>query len=65
VVWAPDRPAALSRAHRALSEFELEGVATTRELAMDILKSEPFTSGVYTTNFLSEAVAHLPVLAET
>jgi acetyl-CoA carboxylase, biotin carboxylase subunit len=65
VVWAPDRPAALSRAHRALSEFELEGVPTTRKLAMDILKSEPFTSGAYTTNFLSDAAVHLPVLTET
>ena len=45
IVWAEDRPAAVRRARRALTEFELEGVPTTRELAIDILESEPFTSG--------------------
>ena len=63
IVWAEDRPAALSRARRALTEFELEGVPTTRDLAFDILESEPFTTGRYTTAFLSEAGAALPTLA--
>ncbi len=55
IVWAEDRPAAVRRARRALTEFELEGVPTTRELAIDILESEPFTSGDYTTEFIAEA----------
>ena len=55
VVWADDRPAAVRRARRALTEFELHGVPTTRELAMDILESESFTSGTYTTSFIAEA----------
>ena len=55
LVWAEDRPAALARARRALSEFELDGVPTTRELAVDILESEDFKSGRYTTAFLAEA----------
>jgi len=55
LVWAEDRPAAVRRARRALTEFELEGVPTTRELAIDILESEPFTSGSYTTGFIAEA----------
>jgi len=55
LVWAEDRPAALARARRALSEFELDGVPTTRDLAVDILESEDFTSGRYTTAFLAEA----------
>ena len=63
IVWAEDRPAALRRARRALTEFELEGVPTTRDLAADILESEPFTTGRYTTAFLSEAGAALPALA--
>jgi acetyl-CoA carboxylase biotin carboxylase subunit len=54
IVWAEDRPAAIARARRALSEFELEGVPTTRGLAMEILESEGFTSGRYTTSFLGE-----------
>ena len=63
LVWAEDRPAAVRRARRALTEFELEGVPTTRELAIDILKSEPFTSGLYTTAFIAEAGPSLPSLA--
>jgi acetyl-CoA carboxylase, biotin carboxylase subunit len=55
IVWAEDRPAALARARRALSEFELDGVPTTRDLAVDILESEDFKSGRYTTAFLAEA----------
>jgi acetyl-CoA carboxylase biotin carboxylase subunit len=62
IVWGEDRPAALRRARRALTEFELEGVPTTRELAMDILESEPFTSGAYTTAFIAEAGSSLPSL---
>jgi acetyl-CoA carboxylase biotin carboxylase subunit len=53
IVGAEDRPAAIARARRALSEFELEGVPTTRALAMDILETESFASGTYTTSFLA------------
>jgi acetyl-CoA carboxylase, biotin carboxylase subunit len=54
IVWDEDRPAAIARARRALSEFELEGVPTTRGLASDILESESFLSGRYTTAFLGD-----------
>jgi acetyl-CoA carboxylase biotin carboxylase subunit len=63
IVWAEDREGAIRRARRALTEFELDGVPTTRELAIDILESEPFTSGRYTTGFLAEAGASLGALA--
>jgi acetyl-CoA carboxylase biotin carboxylase subunit len=59
VVWAEDRPAALARAARALSEFELEGVPTTRTLAMEIIETESFASGAYTTAFLADAADSL------
>ena len=62
IVWAEDRPAALRRAVRALTEFKLEGVPTTRELAIDILESDEFASGDYTTAFLGEAGASLAAL---
>jgi acetyl-CoA carboxylase, biotin carboxylase subunit len=55
IVWAEDRPATIARARRALSEFELEGVPTTRPLAMEIAHSESFTSGAYSTSFLGDA----------
>jgi acetyl-CoA carboxylase biotin carboxylase subunit len=63
IVWGEDRPAAVRRARRALTEFELEGVPTTRELALDILESEPFASGRYTTAFIAETGATLRSLA--
>jgi acetyl-CoA carboxylase biotin carboxylase subunit len=62
IVWAENRPAALARAERALSEWELEGVPTTRELALDIVRSAEFASGRYTTAFLTEAADELPAL---
>jgi len=55
IIWAENRPAAIARARRALSELELEGVPTTRALAMDIIETEGFASGDYTTAFLAEA----------
>jgi acetyl-CoA carboxylase, biotin carboxylase subunit len=63
IVWDETRPEAIDRALRALGELQLEGVPTTRELAMDILRSEEFASGRYSTGFLGEAGARLPALA--
>ncbi len=63
VVWAEDRPAAIARAVRALEELELEGVPTTRGLALDILRSAAFGAGAYSTSFLEEMEERLPALA--
>jgi acetyl-CoA carboxylase biotin carboxylase subunit len=59
IVWAEDRPAALARAHRALTELELDGVPTTRNLGLAILESPAFQSGEYTTGFIAESAAAL------
>ncbi len=53
VVWAEDRPHAISRALRALSEFDVEGIPTTASTAVEVLKSEEFRSGDYSTDFLA------------
>jgi acetyl-CoA carboxylase, biotin carboxylase subunit len=63
VVWAEDRPAAIARCVRALAEMELGGVPTTRELALDILRSAEFAGGDYSTSFLEEMEGRLPALA--
>ena len=63
VVWAETRDAAIARGIRALGELELEGVPTTRELALDILRSDAFVSGDYSTGFLAEMQGSLPSLA--
>jgi acetyl-CoA carboxylase, biotin carboxylase subunit len=62
-VWDQTRPLALARAIRALQELEVEGVPTTRELALDILRSEPFASGEYSTSTLAELEGRVPSLA--
>jgi acetyl-CoA carboxylase biotin carboxylase subunit len=60
VVWDNDRPAAIARAERALGETTVVGVPTTRDLALEVLASEPFRSGDYSTSTL-DALRVVPV----
>jgi acetyl-CoA carboxylase biotin carboxylase subunit len=62
IVWDADRPAAIERTLRALDELDLRGVATTRDVARDVLSSVEFRSGDYHTGFLAEAEGRLPAL---
>ena len=55
VVWDEDRDSAIERSLRALGELELRGVPTTREAALEILASDAFRSGRYSTSFLDDA----------
>jgi acetyl-CoA carboxylase biotin carboxylase subunit len=63
IVKDGNRRLAIGRALRALSEFEIVGVPTTRDVLAEILDSEEFRSGDYSTSFLEEAGARLPALA--
>ncbi len=47
----------------ALSELELEGIATTRELALDVLSSTAFRSGDYSTSTLADLEGRVPSLS--
>ena len=47
----------IARAVRALGELEVEGVQTTRDAALDVLRSERFAAGDYDTKFLEELYA--------
>ena len=62
-VHASDRPAAIERALRALRELEIEGVTTTVPVIREIIDSEEFRSGDYSTSFIAEAAGRLPALA--
>jgi acetyl-CoA carboxylase, biotin carboxylase subunit len=53
-VWAEDRPAAIARGLRALGELEIEGIATTRDFSMRVLRTDAFVGGDYTTSFIEE-----------
>jgi acetyl-CoA carboxylase biotin carboxylase subunit len=52
VVWDVDRPAAIRRGLRALRELEVEGVPTTASVAAEVLSSDAFRRGEYSTDFL-------------
>ena len=54
IVWDEDRPSAIARCLRALDDLEIRGVPTTREVAQEILRSDVFRSGSYSTRFLEE-----------
>ena len=62
IVLDEDRPAAIARAVRALQELEVEGIPTTRELALDVLRSDGFAAGDYSTGYLDEVERQLPSL---
>ncbi len=62
-VWDESRAAAITRAVRALTELEIDGIPTTRELALDVLQSTEFRSGNYSTSTLSELEGRVPSLA--
>jgi acetyl-CoA carboxylase biotin carboxylase subunit len=62
IVVDDDRPAALARAVRALEELRVDGIPTTRELALDVLRSDGFASGSYSTGYLDDVEAQLPSL---
>ncbi len=63
IVWDETRPLAIGRATRALTELEVDGIATTRGLALDVLGSPEFQSGEYSTSTLVDLEGRLPSLA--
>ncbi len=63
IVHDETRPAAIRRALRALRELEVEGIPTTRDLALDVLSSDGFARGEYTTGYLAEMEDRLPSLS--
>jgi acetyl-CoA carboxylase biotin carboxylase subunit len=63
IVHDETRPAAIARAVRALEELDVQGIPTTRELAIDVLRSAGFATGAYSTSYLAEMEDRLPSLA--
>jgi acetyl-CoA carboxylase, biotin carboxylase subunit len=64
IVRDDGRDGCIERARRVLRELDVRGVPTTREAAIEILGTDEFRSGEYSTSFLDEAGWKLPALAE-
>ncbi len=62
IVWDENRTAAIARTARALTELHVEGIPTTRELALDVLGSSEFRRGEYSTGTLAELGGRVPSL---
>lgn len=60
VAWGRDRPEAIARMRRALSDFEIGGVATTLPFHARVLGHEVFVAGKATTSFLDEFPEVIP-----
>ncbi len=65
IVHDETRDATIGRTIRALEELEVEGIPTTRELALDVLRSAGFARGKYSTSYLAEMEHRLPSIART
>ncbi|MCY3609041.1 MAG: acetyl-CoA carboxylase biotin carboxylase subunit [Acidimicrobiaceae bacterium] len=52
VVWGSDRPTAIARMQRALSELSVGGVATTSAAHARIMASEDFQAGIHSTKWV-------------
>ena len=63
IVRGRDRRDALRRLRRALSEFRIEGIATTLPFYHALLEDEAFVSGDYTTGFVAERLAGMEIEA--
>jgi acetyl-CoA carboxylase biotin carboxylase subunit len=62
IVWDETRDSSIARAERALRELVVEGIPTTRDLALDVLASPEFRRGDYSTSTLAELGDRAPSL---
>ena len=49
IAWAPDRPGAIARMVRALTEYDLRGIGTTIEFCRELIESPAFAAGDFDT----------------
>jgi len=62
IVWDRDRASCIARGLRCLDELEIEGLPTTKDLHLDILRHERFVAGNISTAYLDEAREELATL---
>jgi acetyl-CoA carboxylase biotin carboxylase subunit len=52
VAWAPDRPRAIRRMIRALTEYDLRGINTTIRFCRDVIASPEFAAAEFDTTYV-------------
>lgn len=60
IVSGPDRPTAIRRMKRALSEFVIEGIKTTIPYHLQLLDDENFIKGQFDTKYLENHFKFIP-----
>jgi acetyl-CoA carboxylase biotin carboxylase subunit len=63
ISWGPDREAARERMVRALADFEIGGLVTSRDLLRDIVAHPDFAAGSVTTHWLGDSLLSTEVPA--
>ena len=60
--WAPTPEESILRMSRALREFRIRGIATNLEFLENLIESDAFQKGSYTTRFIDETpeLLHIP-----
>ena len=53
IVWAEDRDRAIAKMKEALSELQIEGVATVRDFHLKMMDNKDFINNNFDTNYLS------------
>jgi acetyl-CoA carboxylase biotin carboxylase subunit len=54
IAWGEDRPAAIQRLRRALSEYQIGGINTDIDFVLQIIESPQFINGEVTTTYLED-----------
>lgn len=54
IIWDENRERCIKKAHRALSEYIIDGVPTTIEFHKWVMNNSIFQDGSYNTNFITE-----------
>ncbi len=60
VTWGRDRDEARHRMLRALRDYQIEGVPTTIPFLVNVLESDAFASGAFSTSFIGDYPELLP-----
>ena len=56
VAWAPDRPGAIARMVRALTEYDVRGISTTIGFCRDLVASPEFAAADFDTTYVDRVL---------